>query len=226
MTAKPMIRVLLVDDHAVVRGGLRYFLDSVVDIEVVGEADNGAQALAQVAALAPDVVVMDLMMPEMDGIAATQQLHERFPHVHVLALTSFAEGELVQRALQAGAIGYLLKDTAGSDLVEAIRKASAGAPILAPQATQALVSNLNAPPRPGGDLSDRELAVLRLMLSGLSNEQIAEQLFISRNTVRHHVHNTLVKLGATNRTEAVSLAIQHRLVELPWSGDDAPHEEH
>ncbi|NTU83107.1 MAG: response regulator transcription factor [Chloroflexales bacterium] len=221
MDRQPVIRVLLVDDHAVVRGGLHYFLDSIVDIEVVGEAENGRQALEMVAALAPDVVVMDLMMPELDGIAATQQLHQRFPDVHVLTLTSFAEGDLVQRALQAGAIGYLLKDSPGSELVAAIRKASVGAPILAPEATQALVANLNAPPRPGGDLSERELAVLRLMVSGLSNEQIAEQLSISRNTVRHHVHNTLVKLGATHRTEAVSLAIQHRLVELPWSGSGA-----
>jgi NarL family two-component system response regulator LiaR len=218
MAGKPVIRVLLVDDHAVVRGGLHYFLDTVPDIEVVGEASNGRQALDLVADLAPDVVVMDLMMPELDGIATTQQLHQRFPHVRVVALTSFAEGELVQRALQAGAISYLLKDSQGAELVDAIRKASEGAPILAPQATQALVSNLNAPPPPGGDLSERELAVLRLMVGGLSNEQIAEQLFISRNTVRHHVHNTLVKLGASNRTEAVSLAIQHRLVELPWSG--------
>lgn len=219
MGAKPRIRVLLVDDHAVVRGGLRFFLASSDDIDVVGEAANGREAVEQVAILEPQVVVMDMIMPEVDGIAATQELHLRFPHVRVLALSSFAEGELVQRALQAGAIGFLLKDASGAELVEAILKASVGAPTMSTRATQALVANLSAPSRPGGDLSERELAVLRLMAGGLSNEQIAKRLYISRNTVRHHVHNTLIKFGAANRTEAVSLAIQHHMVELPRLGD-------
>lgn len=204
-------RVLLVDDHAVVRGGLRYFLNSVGDIEVVGEAINGAQALAMVAELVPDVVMMDMKMPEVDGIAATRQIHQRFPQVRVLVLTSFADGGLVQQALGAGAMGYLLKDASGHDLVAAIRTARAGAPVLDASATQALVTSYSAPERPGGDLSEREQTVLRLMTTGLSNDQIADQLLISRNTVRHHVHNILAKLGVTNRTEAVSLAFQHRL---------------
>ncbi|HMQ33811.1 MAG TPA: response regulator transcription factor [Chloroflexaceae bacterium] len=209
---KPQIRVLLVDDHSVVRGGLRFFLAGADDIAVVGEGASGAEALELVARLAPDLVIMDVMMPGMDGIATTRELRRRFPEVRVLALTSFGEGELVQRALQAGAIGYLLKDTQGSELVGAVRTAVAGAPVLSPDVTRALVSALNTPPAPGVDLSERELEVLRLMVAGLSNEQIAERLYISRNTVRHHVHNILGKLGAANRTEAVGLAVQHNLV--------------
>jgi NarL family two-component system response regulator LiaR len=211
--AKLPIRVLLVDDHAVVRGGLRFFLASADNIAVVGEGASGGEALELVAKLAPDLVIMDVMMPGMDGITATRELRRRFPQVRVLALTSFGEGELVQQALQAGAIGYLLKDTQGSDLIGAIRMAYAGAPVLSPDTTRALVNALNTPPAPGGDLSERELAVLRLMVDGSSNEQIAEQLYISRNTVRHHVHNILSKLGVANRTEAVGLAVQHNLVE-------------
>ena len=208
----PLIRVLLVDDHAVVRGGLRFFLAGADDIEIVGEGASGAEALELVAQLPPDLVIMDVMMPVMDGITATQELRRRFPQVRVLALTSFGEGALVQRALQAGAIGYLLKDTQGSELVGAVRTAFAGAPVLSPDVTLALVTALNTPPTPGGDLSERELEVLRLMVAGRSNEQIAERLYISRNTVRHHVHNILSKLHSANRTEAVALAMQHKLI--------------
>jgi NarL family two-component system response regulator LiaR len=208
----PRIRVLVIDDHAVVRGGLRFFLAGADDIEVVGEGASGAEALELVARLAPNLVLMDVMMPGMDGIEATRELRRRFPEVRVLALTSFGDGELVQRALQAGAIGYLLKDTQGGELIAAIRTAFAGAPVLSQDITRALMSALNAPPTPGGDLSEREVAVLRLMVAGLSNDQIAERLLISRNTVRHHVHNILGKLGAANRTEAVALAVQHNLV--------------
>ncbi len=208
----PPIRVLVVDDHAVVRGGLRFFFAGADDIEVVGEGASGAEALELVATLAPDLVIMDVMMPVMDGIEATRELRRRFPQVRVLALTSFGEGELVQRALQAGAIGYLLKDTRGGELVGAVRSAFAGAPVLSPDATLALVGALNTPPAPGGDLSEREVEVLRLMVAGLSNEQIAEGLSISRNTVRHHVYNILGKLHAANRTEAVGLAVKYNLV--------------
>lgn len=208
----PPIRVLVVDDHAVVRGGLRFFLAGADDIEIVGEGASGTEALELVARLAPDLVIMDVMMPGMDGIEATRELRRRFPAVRVLALTSFGEGELVQRALQAGAIGYLLKDTQGSELIGAVRTAFAGVPVLSPDVTRALVGALNTPPAPGGDLSEREVAVLRLMVAGLSNEQIAEQLYITRNTVRHHVHNILGKLDAANRTEAVAIAVQHNLL--------------
>lgn len=210
--ATPRIRVLLVDDHAVVRSGLRFYLANTDDIEIVGEAASGREALALTATLRPDIVVMDVMMPEMDGIAATRQLRELFPQVRVLALTSFAEGELVQRALQAGAIGYLLKDTQARELSAAIRAAVAGSPVLSDNATRALVRSIGAPPPPGSDLSEREREVLRLLVDGLSNEQIADKLIISRNTVRHHIHNILAKLNAVNRTEAVGLALKHNLV--------------
>lgn len=210
--ARSAIRVLLVDDHAVVRSGLRYFLERVADIEVVGEAANGREAVAMTADLAPDVIVMDMKMGEVDGIAATQQIHQRFADVRVLMLTSFVEGELVQQALSAGAIGYLLKDSSSHELVSAIRMANAGAPVLAREATEALVASFRAPPPPDLNLSEREHMVLRLMSDGLSNEQIAQQLVISRNTVRHHVHNILAKLEVANRTEAVSLAVRQHLV--------------
>lgn len=209
----PRIRVLLVDDHAVVRGGLRFYLADADDIEIVGEAASGKEAIALVATLLPDIVVMDVMMPEMDGIAAMREVRELFPQVRVIALTSFAEGELVQRALQAGAIGYLLKDTQARELSAAIRTAVTGSPVLSDDATRALVRALGAPPTPGGDLSERELEVLRLLVDGLSNELIADKLFISRNTVRHHIHNILAKLNAVNRTEAVGLALKHNLVD-------------
>jgi NarL family two-component system response regulator LiaR len=206
------IRVLLVDDHAVVRGGLRFFLDTHDDIEVVGEGDNGEKALSLCAQLQPDVVLMDLMMPAMDGVTATQIICERFPDVRVVALTSFQEDELVQRALQAGAISYLIKDVEASSLANAIRAAHAGQPTLAPQALKALMHTVAEPNQLGHNLTEREREVLVLMIKGLNNDAIAERLVISRNTVRYHVRNILPKLGAANRTEAVALAVKHDLV--------------
>jgi NarL family two-component system response regulator LiaR len=159
----PPIRVLVVDDHAVVRSSLRFFLAGADDIKIVGEGSSGAEALELVARLVPDLVIMEVIMPGMDGIEATRELRRRFPQVRVLALTSFNDDDLVQRAFQAGAIGYLLKGTKGSELVEAIRTAIAGAPVLSPDATRALLSARNTLPAPDGDLSEREVEVLRLM---------------------------------------------------------------
>jgi two-component system, NarL family, response regulator LiaR len=215
MASMPIIRTLLVDDHAVVRGGLRYFLSNTGDIDVVGEAADGREALAMVDELNPDVVVMDLMMPGMDGIDTTEHLHHLHPKVRVLALSSFVDGARVLRAIQVGAAGYIVKDVAGAELAGAIRAVYAKRPMLGPDATQALINAVGEPPKPGADLSDREREVLTLMVTGRSNMQIAILLTISRNTVRHHVQNILGKLGAINRTEAVGMAVQYGLTPAP-----------
>jgi NarL family two-component system response regulator LiaR len=160
----------------------------------------------------PDVVLMDLQMPVMDGVTATRAIRERSPTVQVLALTSFRDEELVQRALQAGAIGYLLKNVSADDLATAIRAAHAGQPTLAPEATQALVHAATRPPTPGQDLTPREREVLALMVQGLSNTAIAARLVVSPSTAKAHVSSILSKLGVTSRTEAVALAMQRHLV--------------
>jgi two-component system, NarL family, response regulator LiaR len=209
----PTIRVLRVDDHAVVRSGLSFFLSTTDDIEVVGEAADGVQALRLCAQLQPDVVLMDMVMPQMDGFTAMQQIRQRYPAIRVIALTSFLDGEFVQRALQGGASGYLLKDVQARDLADAIRAAYAGRSTLATEATQALIQTVAQPAQEGEALSEREREVLVRMARGLNNGEIAAQLMISTNTVRHHVRNILAKLEVTNRTEAVHVAMQRGLVE-------------
>jgi NarL family two-component system response regulator LiaR len=209
------IRVLLVDDHAVVRSGLGAFLLAFDDLEMAGEAGSGEEAVAMCGQLQPDVVLMDLVMPSMDGAAATRAIRERYPHVQIIALTSFKEKELVQKALEAGAIGYLLKNVTASELAQAIRAAHSGRPTLAPEAAQALVQaarSATAEPKPGHDLTPRELEVLALMVEGLSNPLIAERLVVSRSTVKFHVSSILSKLRASSRTEAVALAVKYTLV--------------
>jgi len=206
------IKVLLVDDHAMVRRGLGAFLSIYPDLQMVGEAESGLEALEQCQRLQPDVVLMDLMMPEMDGATATAELRRRFPQVKVIALTSFREDDLVQRVIQAGAIGYLLKNVSGADLAQAIRAAHAGRPTLAPEATQALINAATRPAAPGHDLTARERDVLALMVKGLNNTEIAERLIVSQSTIKGHVSNVLAKLGVTSRTEAVAIAVEHKLV--------------
>jgi len=212
MTEPRRLQVLLVDDHAMVRRGLATFLKAFDDLALAGEAAQGEEAVRRCAEVQPDVVLMDLEMPVMDGVAATRAIRERFPAVRVLALTSFRDEELVQRALQAGAIGYLLKNVSADDLATAIRAAHAGRPTLAPEATQALVRAAAQPPVPGQDLTPREREVLALMVQGLSNTAIAERLVVSPSTAKAHVSSILSKLGVTSRTEAVALAMQHHLV--------------
>lgn len=212
MSDAHIIRVLLVDDHGMVRKGLRAYLQNQPDIEVVGEARNGREALECCERLKPDVVLMDLIMPELGGVAAIRLIHQRWPTLQVLALTSFQEKELVQDALQAGAIGYLLKNVSGEDLARAIRSAWAGRPTLAPEAVQALIQANPEQDHLGEDLTRREHEVLGLLVKGLSNPEIADRLVLSRATVKVHVSNILSKLGVSNRSEAIALAIQRRLV--------------
>jgi NarL family two-component system response regulator LiaR len=212
MTQSNPIRVVLVDDHAVVRSGLGAFLLAFDDLELVGEAGSGEEAVRLCEQVHPDVILMDLVMPGMDGAAATRAIRERCPQVQVIALTSFKEDELVQGALQAGAISYLLKNVSADELADAIRAAHAGRPTLAPEAAQALVQAASHPPPPGHDLTPREREVLALMVEGLSNPQIAERLVVSRSTVKFHVSSILSKLGVDGRTEAVALAVQNHLV--------------
>src|SRR5215216_1397769 len=188
------IRVMLVDDHTMVRRGLAAFLKVFDDLQLAGEAESGTAAIQLCAELLPDVILMDMVMPDMDGATATRMIRQQFPQVQVIALTSFKEGDLVKRALEAGAIGYLLKDVSAEDLVHAIRAAHAGRATLSPEAAQTLVEAANQP-SPGPSLTARELDVLALMVDGLNNTQIAGKLTVSPSTVKSHVSNILAKLG-------------------------------
>lgn len=206
------IRILIVDDHKVVRSGLSAFLQVFDDFEMVGEAGNGKEALEACGRLSPDVVLMDLVMPEMDGAAATRAIREKYPDIQVIVLTSFKEENLVEEALKAGAIGYLLKNVSADELAAAIRSANHGRPTLSPEATQALIKASTRPAQPGFDLTAREKEVLKMMLEGLNNPEIARKLIVSRSTVKFHVSSILSKLGVSTRTEAVAVAIQNKLV--------------
>ena len=205
------IRVMLVDDHAVVRSGLSAFLSVNPDLELVGEAENGQQAVVRAGLLQPDVILMDLMMPVMDGIAATQAIKRQNPRIQIIALTSFQEDELVQNALKAGAVGYLMKNVTARELATAIKSAKEGKMTLSSEAAQALV-RANQQAQETETLTERELDVLKLMVEGLNNAEIAERLVVSLSTVKYHISNILGKLGVDNRVSAVTLALQKKLV--------------
>jgi two-component system, NarL family, response regulator LiaR len=207
------IRVMLVDDHTMVRRGLATFLKVFDDLQLVGEADGGETAVQLCADVSPDVILMDMVMPDIDGVTATRLIRQRFPTVQVIALTSFKEEGLVQSALQAGAIGYLLKDVLADELAQAIRAAHAGRGTLAPEIVQSMTHAATLPPAPGYDLTEREQEVLALMVAGLNNSEIAEKLVVSPSTIKSHVSNILAKFGVASRTEAATLAVRHRLVD-------------
>jgi NarL family two-component system response regulator LiaR len=204
---------MIVDDHSMMRTGLRYTLRSFEDLELVGEAGSGAEALELCAEVEPEVILMDMLMPGMDGAKTTQLIRQSHPRIQIIVLTSFQEKDLVERALQAGAIGYLLKNATAEELAQAIRAANAGRPTLAQEATESLIQSSRQKPQLGYDLTDREREVLILMAKGLTNAQIAERLMLSMSTVKFHIRNILSKLGAANRAEAVNLAWQHNLIE-------------
>jgi NarL family two-component system response regulator LiaR len=213
MTGTNQIRILLADDHTVVRSGLSAVLAMQDDFKIVGEAADGEEALRLCESLKPDVVLMDLLMPKLDGVAATKAIKERWPQVQVIALTSFKEKEYVEGALKAGASGYLLKNVSADELVNSVRRAVAGQPSLSPEAAQVLIQKVNEPAHPGLDMTGREKEILALMVEGLSNNRIAERLTINQSTVKFHVSNILGKLGVTSRTEAVAMAVKRRLIE-------------
>jgi NarL family two-component system response regulator LiaR len=214
MTDNSQIRVLVVDDHKVVRMGLRTFIAVHDDLDLVGEAGNGEAAIEQCAALHPDVVLMDLMMPVMDGPTAIGHIRRRFPDVQVVALTSFDDDTMAQRALEAGAIGYLFKDVEEDELMSAIRFANQGRGVVVPEAMRALVSrSLNDDAYSVG-LTTREQETLELVARGMTNPEIADKLTVSVSTVNFHVHNVLNKLGAKTRTEAVVIAAREGLINV------------
>lgn len=205
-------KVLIIDDHSVVRKGLVALLENFSDMQAVGDIGDARQGIELCARVGPHVVIMDMVMPDMDGVTATRLLRERFPHVQVVALISFNDDDNVQQALKAGAIGYLFKNASVDEVADAVRRAHRGQGTLAPEAAQALISAATRPPLPGHDLTVREREVLALMVEGLNNREIAERLVISSSTVKNHVSNILDKLGTTSRTQAVALAVERKII--------------
>jgi|SRR5579859_557218 NarL family two-component system response regulator LiaR len=213
MAEQNPIRVLIVDDHAVVRSGLSKFLLVCRDLELVGEAADGDQATQLVALRQPDVVLMDLVMPGTDGVTATREIRRKYPRTQVIVLTSFSDEEMVQGALQAGAVAYLQKNVTAAELAAAIRAAHAGRMTLSSEAAQVLAQSATQPPIAANALTDRENDVLALLVAGLNNQEIAARLTLSLGTVKFHVSNIYQKLGVNSRVEAVKLALERKLVQ-------------
>jgi two-component system, NarL family, response regulator LiaR len=206
------IRIMLVDDHAVVRSGLSKFLLVNKDFQLVAEASDGEEAIQLAGLHQPDIILMDLIMPGMDGITATRKILQKYPHVKIIVLTSFSDQNLVQGALQAGASGYLQKNVTATELGNVIRSTYAGRMTLSPEAAQVLAASVTQPHLPGNSLTAREQDVLRCMVEGMNNNEIAEKLVIGLGTVKFHISNIYQKLGVDSRVEAVKLAIEQKLV--------------
>jgi len=218
-----VIRVLIADDHAIVRNGIAALLATEKDIEVIGEASNGKEAVFAVQELQPDVILMDLVMPEMDGIQAIQQIRIKDPQARILVMTSFATDEMVFPAIKSGALGYLLKDSSPEELVTAIHQVFRGEPSLHPQIARRVLQEISQPPtqtRTEEPLTEREVEVLKLIARGMSNQEIAEQLVISETTVRTHVSRILGKLHLASRTQAALYALKEGLAELDDENGD------
>ncbi len=211
MVTQNRIRIVIVDDHAMLRKGLAVFLTSYDDLELVGEAANGKEALALCAEKRPDVVLMDLMMPIMDGVTATRFICHDFPETHVIALTSFGEEKLIKDVLEAGVTGYLFKKVSADDLANAIRAAKNGSPTYATEVTDILIRSIRDPQPTFENLTPREREVLSLMVKGMDNNEISNVLMISRSTTKSHVGSILAKLGVTSRVEAIVLILEHNL---------------
>ena len=214
MESSQKIKVMLVDDHNVVRSGLVTFLKAYDELELVGEAKNGLEAVHLCQQKQPDVILMDLIMPEMDGIEATKAILADFPWIKIIAMTSFEDQELVQGVLAAGAISYLIKNVTSDELARAIREAASGRSTLSPEAARVLIQATRPVKQPAFDLTDREQEVLNLVAQGHSNQQIADTLVISITTVKAHMSNILSKLSVSSRAEAIAYAIKHKLVTL------------
>ena len=208
-----MIKVLIVDDHSLVRNGIKTILGIYDDIKVIGEAENGKEALEICGKCLPDVVLMDLVMPEINGIEATKKILESWPTIKVVTLTSFVDKKLIEDSLKAGAIGYVLKNISGENLVATIRDAEKGKSTLSSEASDFLISNIKKPAVVEYQLTNQEKNILGCLVEGLSNKNIAQKLVLSLSTVKFHVSNILNKLGASSRAEAISIAIKNKLVE-------------
>jgi NarL family two-component system response regulator LiaR len=210
------IRVLVVDDHPITRAGLALFLKAQSDLVLAGEASSGEEALALCEKAPADVVLMDLKLPGMDGVSAMQMIRQRQPHVQVIILTSYPDPTFVEQAVQGGAVGYLLKNVSAEELVDAIHAAYHGHPVLAREATEALVEVVRQQSTRNNDLTERERQVLALLAEGLSNAQIAQRLTVSRATVKFHIGGILTKLGVSSRAEAITMAWQRHMITDTW----------
>jgi two-component system, NarL family, response regulator LiaR len=215
MTEKKVIKVIVVDDHPLVRHGIKTVFEAYDDIEMVAEAENGKEAIEICAKHKPDVVIMDMVMPILDGAEATSQLIKRFPDIKVIALTSFNDKDLIKKSLKAGAVSFILKNVSGAKLVKVIKDVYRGNYVLSPNATKILLTELREKTDDNIKLTKREKEILTHIVEGLSNKEIAKRLFLSNSTIQFHVSNILSKLGVSKRTEAAYLALKQKLVELP-----------